>query len=273
MTPHNNAHPLHAPFLRLWYAAPAALADPAVEQACAELLDEPERARAARFHFARHRHEFLATHALARTALSQAHPLPPRDWSYTLGKYGKPAPAPPCGLAFNQSNSVDLAVCLIGRLGDDGEVGGEIGVDVEPFHRAASILPLVTKVFSPAEREQLAALPVADQPLRALSLWTLKESYIKARGLGLALPLSKISFLFGGDEGLRLKADPVVEPDCARWRFCQLDREGHRISLAVETTGRTPPALEIFPAQPPFTEPVLPVPGNASWFPRSGQRT
>jgi len=253
-------HPLDAGFLRLWYTDPVALDDPAVEQGCALLLDEDELARAGRFRFARHRHEFLATHALARTALSQAHPLPQRAWSYTCNEFGKPAPEPRCGLSFNQSNSLGLAVCLVGRLLSTPEVG----VDVESFARAESILPLANRVFSPAEQAQLAALPTADRPARALSLWTLKEAYIKARGQGLSLPVENISFLFGGAAGLDFEAGPEIDANPGRWRFAQLDLAGHRIALAIEAAEPLP-TLEIYCAQPPYATPAVPVPGRASW--------
>ena len=88
--------------LELWLAYPSDLAEPAIEEACAALLDDAERARAARFRFARHRIEFLATHALTRVALSHAHPLPPHAWNFSVNKYGKPSPVPECGLNFNQ---------------------------------------------------------------------------------------------------------------------------------------------------------------------------
>jgi len=70
------------------------------------------------------------------------------------------------------------------------------------------IMELVPKVFSPVEQAQLAALADAEKLDRALSLWTLKESYIKARGLGLLVPLDEFSFVFGGAEGIRLEIDP-----------------------------------------------------------------
>ena len=51
---------------------------------------------------------------------------------------------------------------------------------------------LCARCYLPVEQAQLAALPDAEKQDRALSLWTLKESYIKARGLGLLIPLDKI---------------------------------------------------------------------------------
>jgi 4'-phosphopantetheinyl transferase len=259
--------------LQLWFAWPSDLSEAGVEAACAALLNDAESARAARFRFARHRREYLASHALARNALSHAHPLPPHAWSYSVNAYGKPTPIPECGLRFNQSNSVELAVCLVASHGTETDT--EVGVDVEAFSRAEEIVPLAPKVFSLAEQAQLNALPAAERPHRALSLWTLKEAYIKARGMGLSLPLRGISFLFGEPQGIRLEVDADVDDDPARWRFCLLDHTQHRIALAVETatsgTLEVPnleiPVLEIFAARPPFAAPTRLPSGPEIWFP------
>ncbi len=257
--------------LELWLAYPSDLAEPAVEGACAALLDDGERARATRFRFARHRIEFLATHALTRVALSHTQSLSPHAWSFSVNKYGKPSPIPECGLGFNQSNSLELAVCLIARpgarLGVAPAAGIDIGVDVESFARAEEIVPLAPRVFSVVERMQLDALPVAGRPDRALSLWTLKEAYIKARGMGLSLPLDGISFLFDGPEAMRLEVAPGIDDDPGRWRFCRIDHAGHRIALAVEADGVGP--LEILEVRPPTGSPTRLGLGSPTWFPTS----
>ena len=245
--------------LELWFAHPVDLSDPAVEEACTAILDDAERARAGRFRFDRHRREFLATHALSRVALSHAHPLPPQSWCFSVNKYGKPSPVPECGLRFNQSNSVELAVCLVSKLDARpgmkiGANAAEVGVDVESFTRAGEILPLSARVFSEAERAQLDVLSAAARPDRALSLWTLKEAYIKARGMGLSLSLREISFLFDGPKAIRFAAAPEVDDNPARWRFRQFDHAGHRIALAVEATAAG--AFEAFEARPPLGSPA-----------------
>ena len=281
MKPGGRQNTIGGAALQLWYAWPADLSEAGVEAACAALLNDAERERAARFRFDRHRREYLASHALARNALSHAHPLPPYAWNYSVNAYGKPTPIPECGLRFNQSNSVELAVCLVASpatpagAGTGPETGPEVGVDVEAFSRAEEILPLAPKVFSLAEQAQLNALPAAERPHRALSLWTLKEAYIKARGMGLSLPLRGISFLFGEPQGIRLEVDAEVDGDPARWRFCLLDHTQHRIALAVETatfgTLEVPnleiPVLEIFAARPPFAAPTRLPSGPETWFP------
>ena len=257
--------------LQLWYAYASDVADAETEAACAALLNDAERARAARFRFARHRREYLASHALARNALSHVHPLPLYAWNYSVNAYGKPTPIPECGLRFNQSNSVELAVCLVACHGTetDTEVGPEVGIDVEAFSRSEEIVPLAPKVFSLAEQAQLNALPAAERPHRALSLWTLKEAYIKARGMGLSLPLRGISFLFGEPQGIRFEGDADVDDDPARWRFCLLDRFEHRIALGVEVLSSNfkIPSLEIFEARPPFAAPTRLPSGPETWFP------
>ena len=274
MKPEAGQNPTGSSALQLWLAYPGDLAEPAVEEACAALLDNAERARAARFRFDRHRREYLATHALTRMALSHSHPLPPHAWSFSVNQYGKPSPVPECGLRFNQSNSVELAVCLISRRaaqsGDAAsDAGIDVGVDVESFARAEEIVPLAARVFSAAERTQLEVLPIAARPNRALSLWTLKEAYIKARGMGLSLPLQQISFLFDGpnedgSDAIRFEVAPGVDDDPGRWRFCRFDHAGHRIALAVEANAAGP--LEIFEARPPLSPPTRLTWGSPSWF-------
>jgi 4'-phosphopantetheinyl transferase len=246
------------PALQLWWAYPPGLADPGIEQACSSILNDGERAHAARFHFERNRFEYLCSHTLARIALSHAHPLPPQSWSYSFNKYGKPSPIPECGLRFNQSDSVGLVVCLVAQ-------GVEVGVDVEERSRAPQIVGLASDVFSPAEQAQLHALPEAARPDRALALWTLKEAYIKARGMGLALPLAKISFLFDSSNQIHLDLDPTLGDDPARWHFCFIDHADHRIALVVEAP--IPPALKIFDADPLFAAPRRLPSASQIWFP------
>src|SRR5262249_8611625 len=151
-----------------------------------------------RFVFDRHRLEFLATRALVRRTLSSLRPIDPPAWRFRITAYGRPEIDPPCGIAFNLANHPTLTVCAL-RTATAGAAPGavpELGVDVEPLTRGIEIVPLAPSVFSVAERAALHALPAAAQPDRALSLWTLKEAYIKARSLGLSLPLDGFSFSF-----------------------------------------------------------------------------
>lgn len=216
--------------LHLWCAYPDDLLGEESARECAALLSAEERARWQRFRPERRRREFLATHALARTALSHFRPVLPQDWQFTANAYGKPALEPDCGLRFNLSNSPGLAVCLVA----DAPV--EVGVDVEAQARAGQIAEVARKVFSPAELAQLDVLSAAEKLDRYVSLWTLKEAYIKARGMGMALPLGEISFLFEGADAVRLEVTAAVDEDAERWWFRLLDHAEHRIAIAAERT-------------------------------------
>ncbi len=123
-----------------------------------------------------------------------------------------------------------------------------MGVDAEPLTRTEEIAGLAGDVFSAREQEQLQALAGAERLDRALSLWVLKEAYIKARGLGLALALRKFSFVFGGAEGIRLELDPSLGDAAERWRFRLLDHAGHRVALMVERPAAG--AVEMWEARP-----------------------
>ena len=247
-------NPIGYPSLQLWFAYPGDLAEPEVEESCLAILDEAERARAARLQPVRRRRQFLATHALTRVALSHGHPLSPQSWSFSRNEYGKPSPLPECGLRFNQSDSVEMAVCLVALPDPIGGAAAEVGVDLESFSRAEEIVPLASRVFSKAERAQLEALPARERADRALTLWTMKEAYIKARGMGLSLPLQEISFLFEDKETFRFEVAPSVDEDLSRWQFCRINHAGHRIALAVEAAAVGDP--ELFEASPPLDPPM-----------------
>jgi 4'-phosphopantetheinyl transferase len=199
-------------------------------------LHPAELERYHRFVFDRHRVEFLATRALVRRALSCYRPIAPADWRFRTNAYGRPEIDPPCGLTFNLANHPTLTVCAI-------RSGRELGVDVEPLTRGAEILAIADTVFAPDELAALRALPDAAQPDRALTLWTLKEAYIKARGMGLSLPLDGFAFSFDDVEP-RISFAPKIADAPERWTFRTIDVLGHRIALALETAD-LPPILRL----------------------------
>lgn len=245
--------------LTLWCAYPADLQSEEVASACSALLSDEERARVARFKFERFRRESLATRALMRVALSRSRSVLPQNWAFRVNAHGKPAIEPESDLQFNLSNSLGLVVCLVAE-------GAQVGVDVEPLERAGDVVKLAPRVFSPTEQTQLKALPDAERAGRALSLWTLKESYIKARGMGLALPLDKFSFVFDGSGGIRLEIDASLNDEPAHWRFSLLNYAGHRIAAMVESTGSDD--LEVLEARPVLAPPRHVAVGKVEWFPR-----
>src|SRR5262249_25378733 len=155
--------------IHLWIARPARV-DASRFRAW---LSPEEAARCARFRFEEHRHEYLVTRGLVRTALSAYRDVEPAAWVFRSNEYGRPEITPPCGLSFNLSTSLALVVCAVAE-------DRVLGVDVEPLARAKEILEVRDTVFTAKERAGLT-------PDRAVSFWTLKEAYMKARGMGMSL--------------------------------------------------------------------------------------
>jgi 4'-phosphopantetheinyl transferase len=244
--------------LQLWFAYPDDLLSDEAAKACLRLLSDDERVRLDAFRFDRGRREYLATRALVRTALAANGPFPAETWRFKTSAHGKPAIDQECGLRFNLSNCPGLVVCLIAQ-------GVEVGVDAEPFERAGEVAKIASEVLSPRELGQLELLDDQERLTRGLALWTLKESYIKAHGLGLSLPLDKFSFLFGGAEGISLEMDSDFDDQPERWRFCLLKHVDHQIALVAELAAD--PALELWEARP-MAAPARLAEVRESWFPQ-----
>ncbi|MEZ4443153.1 MAG: 4'-phosphopantetheinyl transferase superfamily protein [Polyangiaceae bacterium] len=202
------------------------------------LLTDDERVRHQRFYFEKDRLLFLATRALVRTTLSAYADLSPDAWRFDQGEHGKPfliGEGARFGLAFNLSNTRGLVACAVSTTYE------RLGVDVENVERAGDTVGIADRFFSPHEVDALHALPVAEQQRRFFSYWTLKESYIKARGMGLAIPLDQFSFLLDEGPEIGIAFDPRLEDDPSRWRFfLHQASPRHQLAVGVDSGGARP---------------------------------
>ena len=204
---------LASPQIDLWLCAPPQLAAGDSLRAYVELLNDDERERYRRLKFPQHQREYLASHALLRTALSCYADMDPVAWRFTRNEYGKPAIENPLAepLQFNLSHTSGLTLCAIGR-------GAEIGADVEFHSNSQALLEVADHYFSEREVADLRGLPVDEQGDAFFRYWTLKESYIKAKGEGLSIPLDSFSFYFDERQRIHCEAAPGVSLDGA-WSF------------------------------------------------------
>jgi 4'-phosphopantetheinyl transferase len=204
-------------------------------RSCRELLDAAERSQEPRFHFARDRRRYVVTRALVRTVLSHYVPIVPQEWAFSTNAYGRPQVDNPAArdaaLSFNISHTNNLIVLGITR-------GRALGVDVENiFSREASI-DVADRFFAPEESAALAVAPPDEQPYRFFEYWTFKESYIKARGMGLSLPLDKFSFRYPDDHTVAITIDSELADDAARWQFWQFrPAPEYLVAVCAETAG------------------------------------
>ena len=160
--------------------------DPQKDSIGAEILSADELERAARYRFPSDRRLFRFAHTFLRQTLGKYLNANPAKLQFTIGDHGRPELAG-LELRFNLTHTKGLVGCIVTRSMD-------CGVDAEAIDRRADHELLSRKVFTETEQAAFLAAPASERYVRFFQMWTLKEAYIKARGLGMALPLREISF-------------------------------------------------------------------------------
>lgn len=204
------------------------------------LLLPDERVRVERIVVPRARREQVLTRIFLRQVLSRYAPVAPQAWRFDENAHGRPHIAGPAlerRIDFNLSHTAGLIVCLVG-------LERVLGVDVEDAERGRRNVEIAERFFSPSEAAELRSLPEQAQGRRFLHYWTLKEAYIKARGMGLALPLSQFSFHLDALPAVRISFDPRLDDDPAAWWFeLSEPTPRHQLALALRLEGAPLPEL------------------------------
>ena len=225
--------PITSAEVHVWLAFYDAIDDGRLHAAYRALLSDDEKAQEPRFHFAHDRRRYLVTRALVRTVLSRYVPLAPAAWMFSKNEYGCPAIAnPEAGdLSFNLSHTRSVIALAVTR-------GRAVGVDVENVRDRAIAIDIADRFFAPQEVAALQTVPPQNQQDRFFEYWTFKESYIKARGMGLSLPLDKFHFHYAGERDVALAVDAELGDDAARWQFWQFrPTPDSLLALCAERTG------------------------------------
>jgi 4'-phosphopantetheinyl transferase len=205
------------------------------------LLSKEEQQKQTRFHFERDRRRYLVTRAMQRTVLSKYVDIAPSAWRFTVNDYGRPSIAAEHvgarGIEFNLSHTDGLVVMGVTRE-------RAIGVDVENVRTRKADIEIADRYFASEEVLALHMLSDEKQKQRFFEYWTLKESYIKARGMGLSIPLERFAFSLEDPTQIRLSIDPGLQDHAERWRFWQLRvDQDHLTALCAEGRGGERPYL------------------------------
>jgi 4'-phosphopantetheinyl transferase len=177
------------------------------------LLTDRELQRAAFFRTEDDRRLFVTCRALLRTRLSEVVDVAPADWRFTTNCYGRPEIAEPVRfrhLRFNVSHCQGLVVCALSH-------GPDVGVDAEMIQEPD--LDVIDLFFSPSEAAAIKRSDSAHLPYAFFRQWTLKESYIKARGIGLSLALNSFAIDIGTDGSIELRIEDRADAESKRWEF------------------------------------------------------
>lgn len=162
-------------------------ASPPEIAACHAVLDDVERARAARFFREVHRERFTVGRGRLRMLLGACLGCRPESLQFHYNAQGKPAldhPTVSTAFSFNLSHSGEVALCAIAGF-------ETVGVDVEAVRESRELIPIARRFFSVAEQEALQALPPEQQCAAFYQCWSSKEALLKAWGTGLATPLDQ----------------------------------------------------------------------------------
>lgn len=202
------------------------------------LMSDQERVRYKRYRFKKDRMLHLVARALVRTTLSRYADVDPPAWRFRANRYGRPeiVPAPDIPpLRFNLAHTNGFVICGVA-------LGRDVGVDVENHERVAKTAGISKRFFSSLEYDDLARLPREQRRERFFHYWALKESFIKAHGIGLSLPLGQFSFHLSDNSPLGISFDPRLDDDPDKWQFW-LMKPSSRHSMAVSLNkGAGPPA-------------------------------
>lgn len=226
--------------IHLWFAFPGEAEDPQTPPS--HPLDEGERTRMARLRFPEAHRLFGASHTLVRTALSHYSRITPGEWRFVNNTHGKPSIDPALDsahLTFSLSHTRGIAAVAVTR-------GTEIGADVEKTDRRVDAEKLAGRFFSPEEAAALKQAPPDRLRNRFFLYWTLKESYIKARGIGLSLPLDSFSFRLGGKRPFRIDFSGE-DRGPGNWRFAVLlPRPQYVAAVGLAPAGMGPVRIRCF---------------------------
>ena len=168
--------------LDVWLVRYDEVTDGLLQEQYKKLLSQEEKVTLDKIFFPNDRLEYLVTRATLRIVLSQYNiHINPKDWSFRTSEYGKPYVAN-TGLEepifFNISHSNNLIALVVSRI-------DEVGVDVEYLRRKGYIFELARSLFSDIEVQQMDELFGSKKRVRYFDLWTLKEAFVKAKGIGL----------------------------------------------------------------------------------------
>jgi len=200
--------------------------------AAAEILSSDEQERAKRFHRVSDRKHFIVARAALRLVLTRYLNVDPRQISFDQNAFGKPRLTGTYypDLRFNLAHSSGLALYVIAN-------GREVGVDLERIEPRFATMDLARSLFALEEVAAMSTLSNEDFVAGFYRCWTRKEAYVKAKGLGLSLPLkSFVVSVAPPNETPLLVADRNETGEQTRWVLVDvIVGAGFAASLAIES--------------------------------------
>jgi 4'-phosphopantetheinyl transferase len=175
-------------------------------------LSAEEHARALRFCSVTAGRYFIAARGILRDVLSRYIKQGPRNLKFCYTRKGKPflRKRSQMHIKFNLAHSAGFALYAVSH-------SRQVGIDLERVESFPGRQHIADRFFSAGELAQFQAFHPTSQTQAFFRLWTRKEAYLKARGLGLT------ATTHGFDAPLK-REEPVtfVDEKGLRWRVEEL---------------------------------------------------
>jgi 4'-phosphopantetheinyl transferase len=191
--------------------------DGADDALLAELPGE-DHVRARRFRVAAARRRFILGRSILRRTLGSSINTDPRNLVFSSGERGKPYltfPAIDDPPRFNLSHSGNVVVFAVGPV--------DVGVDVESLREVANAERMARRFFSPSEQSLIDSLGGATRDRAFLRIWTQKEAFLKATGLGVGMPLRDVETESNPAAPPGLRAIAGDRDEAASWTLLEVE--------------------------------------------------
>ena len=171
----------------LYAVCTAALADEVLYRAAYNAASAARRVKTDRLRSSEDKRRALCAELLLRYALRENGIRPPE--CFACGEYGKPY-LPGGELFFNLSHSGEWVICAAAEC--------ELGCDIERIGHGN--INVAKRFFTKEEYERITSEPSPEKrDVLFCRYWTLKESFLKATGRGLSLPLDSFTVRLGDE--------------------------------------------------------------------------
>ncbi|MFD0673401.1 4'-phosphopantetheinyl transferase family protein [Cohnella sp. GCM10027633] len=150
-----------------------------VADGLASALPEETRTRLGRYRLQADRDRKLLAESLIRHLIRGRLGRQPSNTVFARNEFGKPYIKEATDFHFNLSHSGEWVACIVHDR--------PVGIDVEQIV-PIDMNAIASRYYADRERELLLRLPEEERLRGFYEVWTCKESYMKAEGLGLSLP-------------------------------------------------------------------------------------
>ena len=182
------------------------------------ILSKEKADKIERFHFEKDKIRGIVGEALVRYLLIEKYNINKSDIKFGYSEKGKPyLVSSDCGIYFNISHAGSWVVCGIGD--------SKVGIDIELIKDKE--IRFANYVLATQEYNNWLSLPDNEKRDYFYQLWTIKESYSKYLGIGLALQFTDVLVDSLGNDYYSINN----EGDCAL--FSQKFNEDYYLSICA----------------------------------------